>query len=200
MRILRSAVATLVVLAAGCSSTRDVPSDPPGTCDNFTGSYVLDRSMCESSRKLLPVPVEVGRYPDGTIIGPERVMVGINQGGCATIGFSTRGIENDASWLRRSLFMKIGDDADAPRWKEGALPSSRRKMSNLPAPIAIGASGDWYWRLRRDAAGVVRYEAGYAERGLFFLIPYAGQRELSCPLTRTQRRRLRLETEVIYSS
>ncbi len=186
MRIPKSAFLALIVLAAGCSSTRDVPSDPPGTCDNFTGSYILDRSKCEASRRLLPVPVEVGRYPDGTIIGPEPVLVGINQGGCATISFSTRGIDNDASWLRRSLFMKVGEDADAPQWKEGALTSRRRRMSNLPAPVAIGASGDWYWQLRRDEDGVVRYEAGYAERGLFFLIPYAGQRDLSCPLTRTE--------------
>ena len=186
MRILRSAAATLIVLAAGCSSTRDVPPEPPASCDNFTGSYVLERSTCETSRKLLPVGIEVGRYPDGTIIGPEPVLVGINQDGCATVSFSTRGIDDDASWLRRSLFMKVGEDADAPQWKEGALVSRRRRMSNLPAPIVIGASGDWYWRLRRDEAGLVRYEAGYAEKGLFFLIPYAGQRELSCPLTRTQ--------------
>ncbi len=173
-------VAAFIVFFTACA-TQNPPSQTGG-CENFSGSYVLDQRLCSYSRGLLHLGLEVARYPDGSVLDPQPVLIGIHQEGCSSISLVTRGVADDSHRLRRSFQVETGGDHAAAFWDKGMLVSETHLTTNLPAPIAIGARGKWYWRLSRDSNGELVYQSGYSEKGLFFLLPYAAHREVSCVL------------------
>ena len=174
-----------VVLAAACATLPHSPPVPPAKCDDFTGSYIIDPSSCRYSRGALSLSLDVAKYPDESVIEPWPVLFGIHQDGCESLAFVARGLEEDRDRLRRSFSVTIDETPNSPRWQASALVKSRRESSNLPPPIAIAGHGHWYWSLRHAPNGRdLIYRSGYAERGLFFFVPYSAHREINCTLTR----------------
>ena len=166
-----------IVLLAACAHRAPTTAG----CDRFTGSYVLDPASCHDSHGLLQVHLDTARLPDEAVIDPTPMLDGIHQDGCDTVSLVFR--ENRGSREHRGLVVDVA--AGEARWENGALMHLRREWSNLPPPIAIDAHGDWTWSLRRKPnSDDLLYTSAYAERGLFFLIPYNAHRETTCTLTR----------------
>jgi len=159
-----------IILLAACAHRGPATAE----CDRFTGSYVLEPASCHDSRGLLQL-FTAAKWPNDTVIEPTPTLVGIHQDGCELVSFVFR--------ERRGFAVHIADGE--ARWENRALTHTRREWSNLPPPIAIGAHGNWTWSLRRKPnSDDLLYTSGYAERGLFFLIPYNAHRETTCTLTR----------------
>ncbi len=153
-----------VLLCIGCASPRP-PSHP--RCAEFEGTYIFDPKLCRVSRAALPLNVVYEMFPDGGPLPDESVLVGIHQDGCNQVSAAMDG----------RAFALDGV------WSNGALVSDDTHRSNLPAPIAIGSTGTYYWRLARESGTTLLYTTGYRERGLFFVIPYYARVSTTCRLT-----------------
>src|ERR1051326_336792 len=162
--IVKLAAIFALALLAACAHRAATTAE----CDRVGGAYVIDPASCRDSRGLLPLGINTARLPDESLIEP--AVVGIHQEGCESLSFVFRD--------RRGFEAQV-------RPENGALVHTRRGWPTLPPPIAVGAHGDWSWSLRRKpGTDDLLYTFAYAERGLFFLIPYNAHRETTCTFTR----------------
>ncbi|HUR79752.1 MAG TPA: hypothetical protein VM733_03235 [Thermoanaerobaculia bacterium] len=136
-------------------------------CTQFEGMYIFDPKLCRVSHAALPLNVVYEMFPDGGMLPDEPTMIGVHQDGCSNVSMA----------MYRRAFALDG------AWRDGALTSDDTHRSNLPAPIAIGSTGTYYWRLARESDTTLLYTTGYRERGLFVLIPYYARVSTTCRLT-----------------
>jgi hypothetical protein len=180
---MRPLLPFLLLCLACTAAVPPAPQPPSAGCTQFEGLYTFDPGQCRTSRGIVQLNVPYALFPDGMPLPDEPVLVGIHQDDCDELGIAARG-GRQHDWLnKRSFAVTVGSDA---RWDGGVLTGQTVERSNLPAPVAIGSSGKYYWRLSRESEDALSYTSGYRERGLFFLFPYSAGRSVTCRLARSQ--------------